>query len=55
MHLYYFSIVFKLFLDLMLRKPRNVRTDRLTDWRFFFHIYLVRGPFPSLFPLRPHC
>ncbi|KAJ3134513.1 hypothetical protein HK100_003558 [Physocladia obscura] len=25
--------------DLMLRKPRNARTDRLTDWRFFLHIY----------------
>ena len=25
----------------MLRKPRNARTDRLTDWRFFFQIYLV--------------
>ena len=25
----------------MLRRPRNARTDRLTDWRFFFHIYLV--------------
>ena len=28
--------------DLMLRKPRNARTDRLTDWRLFFQIYLVR-------------
>ena len=28
-------------LDLMSRKPRNARTDRLTDWRFFYHIYLV--------------
>jgi sodium/potassium-transporting ATPase subunit alpha len=27
--------------DLMLRKPRNARTDRLTDWRFFIQIYLV--------------
>lgn len=27
--------------DLMLRKPRNARTDRLTDWRFFFQIYFV--------------
>jgi sodium/potassium-transporting ATPase subunit alpha len=27
--------------DLMLRKPRNARTDRLTDWRFFVQIYLV--------------
>lgn len=27
--------------DLMLRKPRNARTDRLTDWRLFFQIYLV--------------
>ena len=25
----------------MHRKPRNARTDRLTDWRFFFQIYLV--------------
>jgi sodium/potassium-transporting ATPase subunit alpha len=25
----------------MQRKPCNARTDRLTDWRFFFHIYLV--------------
>jgi hypothetical protein len=25
----------------MLRKPRNARTDRLTDWRLFFQIYLV--------------
>ena len=22
--------------DLMARKPRNIRTERLTDWRFFF-------------------
>ncbi|CCM01088.1 uncharacterized protein FIBRA_03136 [Fibroporia radiculosa] len=27
--------------DLMLRKPRNARTDRLTDWRFFIQVYLV--------------
>lgn len=27
--------------DLMLRKPRNARTDRLTDWRLFVQIYLV--------------
>ena len=27
--------------DLMARKPRNARTERLTDWRFFFQIYLV--------------
>ncbi|KAJ3236078.1 hypothetical protein HDU81_011195 [Chytriomyces hyalinus] len=25
--------------DLMLRKPRNARTDRLTDWRFFLQVY----------------
>lgn len=25
----------------MLRKPRNARTDRLTDWWFFVQIYLV--------------
>ncbi|KAG2140832.1 hypothetical protein BD769DRAFT_1693257 [Suillus cothurnatus] len=29
--------------DLMQRKPRNARTDRLTDWRFFFHIVLFYG------------
>lgn len=28
-------------IDLMARKPRNARTERLTDWRFFFQIYLV--------------
>ena len=27
--------------DLRARKPCNVRTDRLTDWRFFIQIYLV--------------
>lgn len=27
--------------DLMLRKPRNARTDRLTNWRFFVQVYLV--------------
>ncbi|KAG1826819.1 calcium ATPase transmembrane domain M-containing protein [Suillus subaureus] len=29
--------------DLMQRKPRNARTDRLTGWRFFLHIYLFYG------------
>ncbi|KAF7319375.1 Calcium ATPase transmembrane domain M-containing protein [Mycena chlorophos] len=29
--------------DLMLRKPRNARTERLTDWRFFIQIYLFIG------------
>ncbi|KAG2337802.1 calcium ATPase [Suillus weaverae] len=29
--------------DLMQRKPRNARTDRLTDWRLFFHVYLFYG------------
>ncbi|KAF8888462.1 calcium ATPase transmembrane domain M-containing protein [Gymnopilus junonius] len=29
--------------DLMARKPRNARTERLTDWRFFFQIYLFMG------------
>ncbi|KZT07880.1 calcium ATPase transmembrane domain M-containing protein [Laetiporus sulphureus 93-53] len=29
--------------DLMLRKPRNARTDRLADWRFFVQIYLFIG------------
>lgn len=26
----------------MLRKPRNARTERLTNWKFFVQIYLVR-------------
>ena len=26
----------------MERKPRKAQTGRLTDWRFFFQIYLVR-------------
>ncbi|EIW79754.1 calcium ATPase transmembrane domain M-containing protein [Coniophora puteana RWD-64-598 SS2] len=29
--------------DLMLRKPRNVRTDRLADWKVFFQVYFVTG------------
>ncbi|KAG2068577.1 calcium ATPase [Suillus decipiens] len=29
--------------DLMERKPRNAKTDRLTDWRFFLHIYFFYG------------
>ncbi|KAF8555191.1 calcium ATPase transmembrane domain M-containing protein [Imleria badia] len=29
--------------DLMTRKPRNVRTDRLTDWRLFVQVYLFIG------------
>ncbi|KAG1750393.1 uncharacterized protein EDB91DRAFT_686824 [Suillus paluster] len=29
--------------DLMQRKPRNARTDRLTDWRLFLHVYLFYG------------
>jgi sodium/potassium-transporting ATPase subunit alpha len=29
--------------DLMLRKPRNARTDRLTDWRLFVQIYFFIG------------
>ncbi|KAI0360249.1 calcium ATPase transmembrane domain M-containing protein [Trametes cingulata] len=29
--------------DLMLRKPRNARTDRLTNWQFFFQVYLFIG------------
>ncbi|RKO93204.1 hypothetical protein BDK51DRAFT_1972, partial [Blyttiomyces helicus] len=31
--------------DLMRRKPRNARTDRLTDWRFFVQVYLFVGLF----------
>jgi len=30
-------------IDLMRRKPRNHRTGRLTDWKFFFQIYLFIG------------
>lgn len=30
-------------LDLMLRKPRNAGTDRLTDWRVFVRVYLFVG------------
>ena len=26
----------------MARKLRNARTERLTDWRFFIQIYLVK-------------
>ncbi|KAJ1548752.1 hypothetical protein HK405_015719 [Cladochytrium tenue] len=29
--------------DLMTRRPRNARRDRLTDWRFFMQIYLFIG------------
>ncbi|KAI0646699.1 calcium ATPase transmembrane domain M-containing protein [Trametes meyenii] len=29
--------------DLMLRKPRNARTDRLTNWQFFAQVYLFIG------------
>ncbi|TPX69591.1 hypothetical protein SpCBS45565_g02316 [Spizellomyces sp. 'palustris'] len=29
--------------DLMVRKPRNARKDRLTDYRFFMNIYLFIG------------
>jgi hypothetical protein len=31
----------------MMRKPRNARTDRLTDWKLFFQIYLVSRFAPS--------
>jgi len=41
-----FSVQHSLFIifffeDLMNRRPRNARTERLTDWRFFIQIYLV--------------
>lgn len=29
--------------NLMKRPPRNPRVDKLTDWKFFFHIYLIFG------------
>ena len=41
-HSYNFKKKKKKHTDLMARKPRNVRTERLTDWRFFFQIYLVK-------------
>lgn len=31
----------------MTRKPRNARTDRLTDWRLFVQVYLVDGQYQS--------
>jgi hypothetical protein len=44
------------FIDLMQRKPRNPRTGRLTDWKFFFQIYLVReGAAPFQEYLIPVC
>ncbi|RKO89295.1 hypothetical protein BDK51DRAFT_51656 [Blyttiomyces helicus] len=27
----------------MLRRPRNARTDRLTDWKLFFQVYFITG------------
>ena len=29
----------------MTRKPRNARTDRLTDWRLFVQVYLVNDQY----------
>lgn len=29
--------------DLLLRRPRNVRTDRLADWKLLMHAYLFLG------------
>ena len=41
-----FGVAFNLFqIDLMTRKPRNVRTERISNWRFFVQIYLVKIPF----------
>ncbi|EGO02905.1 hypothetical protein SERLA73DRAFT_165832 [Serpula lacrymans var. lacrymans S7.3] len=40
--------------DLMLRKPRNARTDRLSDWRFFVQVYFVRGFLPCMWFLYMH-
>jgi hypothetical protein len=38
----------------MLRKPRNARTSRLTDWKFFVQIYFVRDRVGMLHaPLTP--
>lgn len=31
--------------NLMKRPPRNARTDRLADWRFFVHVYFFLGVF----------
>jgi sodium/potassium-transporting ATPase subunit alpha len=33
---------------LLLRKPRDVKKDRLVDWRLCFHAYLVLGVYESL-------
>ena len=35
--------------DLMSRPPRNARTDRLTDWRYFVHVYAFIGPMMIFF------
>ena len=38
-----FNVAFNLFqIDLMTRKPRNIRTERISNWRFFVQIYLVK-------------
>lgn len=29
--------------DLLLRRPRNVKTDRLADWKLLFHAYVFLG------------
>lgn len=33
---------------LLTRKPRNVKTDRLADWRLLFHAYFFLGIIESL-------
>ena len=41
-----FIVAFNLFqIDLMTRKPRNIRTERISSWRFFVQIYLVKISF----------
>ena len=29
--------------DVLLRKPRNVKKDKLVDWRLLFHAYIFLG------------
>jgi sodium/potassium-transporting ATPase subunit alpha len=33
---------------LLLRKPRNTKTDRLVDWKLLFHAYFFLGLLESL-------
>lgn len=35
-------------MGLLTRKPRNVKKDRLVDWKLLFHAYFVLGLLESL-------